>query len=51
MGKEPVYTVDEEAEKFKTKGNEFFKQGEYESAIKYYTKAIVRLVLMKGNRP
>lgn len=41
MAKESSPVVDEEAEKFKNQGNDFFKQGEYESAIKYYTKAIV----------
>jgi hypothetical protein len=34
--------LDEEAEKFKTQGNELFKQGEYGSAINFYTKSIVK---------
>ena len=32
-----------ESEKFKDQGNEFFKTGEYETAIRYYTNAIVRI--------
>ena len=33
-----------DAESQKEKGNEFFKSGEYETAIRYYTRAIVELV-------
>ena len=30
-----------DAEKLKEQGNEFFKTGEYETAIRYYSNAIV----------
>jgi hypothetical protein len=31
-----------EAEKFKAQGLDFFKSGEYETAVRYFTNAIVR---------
>jgi hypothetical protein len=31
----------QEAERLKEQGNDFFKTGEYETAIRYYSNAIV----------
>ena len=33
----------EKAEELKNKGNQLFKDGEYETAIRYYTNAIVSI--------
>lgn len=34
------------AEELKEKGNQLFKSGEYQTAIRYYTEAIVTLFLI-----
>lgn len=40
MGVETVVNDPEAAKKYKEEGNEAFQKGEYENAIKLYTKAI-----------
>jgi hypothetical protein len=35
------------ADQLKAKGNQFFKDGEYQTAIRYYTQAIVNAQIIK----